>query len=75
MVITLEMLNFCMLKKSSVRIYSYCRLRLDRFGQVQDSLFVLKLMQLLLSILTEQKVKLLEIFEGSSGSGFVKESQ
>lgn len=70
MVITLEMLNFSMLKKSSVRIYSYCRLRLDHFDQVQDSL--LKYMQLLLSVLTEQKGKLLEIFEGSSGSGFVK---
>jgi len=45
---------------------------LDHFGQVQNSLIILKQILLLLSILTEQKGKLLEIFEGSSGIGFVK---
>lgn len=62
-------------KKSYVRIYSYCRLKLGCFGQVQNSLFVLKQILLLLSFLTEQKGKLLEIFGESSGSGFVKRVQ
>lgn len=35
---------------SSVRNYVYCRLRLDNFDQVQNSLFVLKLILLLLSL-------------------------
>lgn len=62
-VIMLELLNFCMLKSLT--------LTSDSFGQVQNKLLVLKQILLLLNILTEQKGKILEMFEQSSDSSFV----